>query len=330
MSPPDIRGGRRLFRPLLYSALCALSLLWLPDRTAALAAAPAFLPLTPTAEDPGTGFEPGVGIPPVLPLPGEGAGEQVPASRVPSLESREREMRRRGIVRAEIRPAKPLLLSAPFPGVLASVAVRDGEAVVKGAAIAVFDTEQAAKAVEEARLALAEAIATVQEPDGGPARERERAGTLLAKRADALRDAEEKLARCRLVAPFDGRVTEVRASAGQHLRRGDVVVELAETGDLEIVCTVPSQWISRLKPGHIIWVYVEESGKSYEAEFVRFGGKVDTAGGTIKTYSRFLAPDDDLPPDKAPAGELRPEELLPGMRGRADFFPKRQAGEQTP
>lgn len=321
-----LQGGRGPFRLLLWAALCAFAFLCCPCSRTALAAGPAFLPLTSPAQGPDLGFDPGADLPPALPVADEGPREPVPVSRGPSSEVREREMRRRGIVRAELRPAKPLLLSAPFPGVLASVTVRDGESVARGDEIAVLDTEPAKKAVEDARLALAEAIAAVQDTGEAPGRERERAEALLAKRADALGEAEDKLAGSRLAAPFDGRVIEVRASAGQHLKRGDVVAELAEAGDLEIVCTVPSQWVNRLKPGHVIWVYVEERGKSYEAEFVRFGGKVDAANGTIRTYSRFLAPRDDLPPGEAPPAP-RPDELLPGMSGRADFFPKRQTGD---
>jgi multidrug efflux pump subunit AcrA (membrane-fusion protein) len=107
-------------------------------------------------------------------------------------------------------------------------------------------------------------------------------------------------------APFAGRVTEIRARAGQHLRRGEVVMELAEHGDFEVISQVPSAWMSRLQPGNIIWVFVEEMGRSYEAECTRFGGRVNAATRSIRAYARFVD---------------APVELLPGMGGRADFFP---------
>lgn len=304
-----------------------------PAQSAPARQGPAFLPLTPS------GAEAETGMPSVLPdllemlpgLSGSTAGSPAAVPGVPpavspvplpapppaappvrSADAREREMLRRGIVPVELRPARPMLLSAPFPGVLAGVRVHDGEAVAKDDVIAVFDVTAAEKGIEDARLALETAIAAVQNAGDAPEREREKAREMLARNADRLAEAEDKLARSTLTAPFDGRVTEIRAKAGQHLKRGDVVAELAETGDLEIVCTVPSLWVSRLRPGHIIWVYVEERDKSYEAEFVRFGGKVDAATRTIRTYSRFLTV---------------PDELLPGMSGRADFFPKRRATE---
>ncbi|MDR0339486.1 MAG: hypothetical protein LBH65_04335, partial [Desulfovibrio sp.] len=66
-------------------------------------------------------------------------------------------------------------------------------------------------------------------------------------------------------------------------------------------------WVSRLESGRLIWIYVEELGRSYEGEFVRFGGRVDSSRRSVRAYARFK----EVPP-----------ELLPGMGGRANFFPK--------
>lgn len=235
----------------------------------------------------------------------------LPPSRPPASPTRPpadaKELERRGIVRAEIRPGRPYLLSVPYPGLLISVAVHDGERVEQGATVGVLDKVDLEREVAEAKRVLAETLDAVQEQAVAGQKRRADLEERLAANADKVHRAEERLAESTLRAPFNGRVTEIRARAGQHLKRGDVVAELAEDGDLEIICTVPSLWVSSLKPGHLIWVYVEESGRSYEAEFVRFGGRVDPVNKTIRTYSRFRA---------------APEELLPGMSGRADFFPK--------
>lgn len=333
-------GQRRVsaFALLCLTAAFSLCLFAVPATQAATAKKPAFLPLEqsdqqadaipalpPPAEPPGLEIP---GLSPVVPpqgetnasglvelgdmgadsTPGGATPETPPKQPPPSQPPRERDLLRRGIVRAEIRPGRPMLLSAPFPAILAAVLVHDGELVAQGQNVARFDAQAAEKAVEEARKVLAEAIERVQNAREVSLREREGAEEDLARSADKLREAEERVALSTLTAPFSGRVTEVRAWAGQHLKRGEVVLELAEEGDLEIICTVPSLWINRLAPGHIIWVYVEESAKSYEAEFVRFGGKVDPSTKSIRAYSRFVQP---------------PEELLPGMSGRADFFPRR-------
>ena len=220
----------------------------------------------------------------------------------------EQDLQRRGIALIEVRPARPYMLSLPFPGTLAEVAVHDGEIVEKDQELAVLDTGQARRELEEARQAMTKALERVQAMQEFAAKQQEEAREYLAGAADKLREAEERMSMTILRAPFAGRVTEVKAHAGQHLRRGEPVMELAEKDDIEVIGDVPSAWVSSLKRGHIIWVFVEETGKSYEAEFMRFGGKVNPSIKSIRAYSRFLAP---------------PEELLPGMSGRADYFPPR-------
>lgn len=256
---------------------------------------PAFLPVGPPEK--------------AAPPPPAGPGvPSLPQGVASGLEPRTVELMRRGIVRVEIRPARPMLITAPFSGSLAEMRVHDGETVSPGQVVAVLDPTLARRGLEDARLAMADAIERVQAAQGAQPVEQEAARTRLARAADSLREAEERLERTTLSAPFAGRVTEVRASAGQMLKQGETVAELAEEGDMEIVCTVPSVWVSHVESGHRIWVFVEETAKSYEAEFIRFGGRVDAASRTVRAYARFSS---------------APAELLPGMSGRADFFPHR-------
>jgi|GEM_PF-2169187 len=229
--------------------------------------------------------------------------EQIPST---PLGAKELEMQQRGIVRAEVRPARPYVLSLPFAGTLASVEVYDGELVEKDQVLAVLDKQGMERELEEARLVVTAALERVQTVQEYTPKEQEEARENLARSADKLREVEERMAMTSLRAPFAGRVTEIKTRAGQHLKRGEAVMELAEQGDLEVFSQVPSAWVSRLRPGNIIWVYVEETGKSYEAEFVRFGGKVNPSVRSIRAYARFVN---------------TPAELLPGMGGRADFFP---------
>ena len=73
-----------------------------------------------------------------------------------------------------------------------------------------------------------------------------------------------------------------------------------------------------MKPGHVVWVYVDETGKSYEAVLDRLGGKVDPASKTIRVYARFSSPQ---------------AELLPGMSGSASIRPQlaeEKAGAKEP
>lgn len=265
------------------------------------------------------------GLPPTLPLlphsgnstrhlPLDSAWTQATpkpsASATEFSESQWQAMQRRGIVRVELKPARPRLLTAPFSGLLSEILVRDGEIVEKDRQVAIFESDDLEKKLQNARDDLNAALQRLQNTTASPGRaweqDRDRAGQELARRADAVKEAEDRIGGARLKAPVAGRVVEVFVKAGQQVRRGDPIVELAEPGDMEIVCSVPSAWVARLKEGHVIWVYVNETAKSYEAEFKRFAGRVNSADKSIKAYALFKK---DAP------------ELLPGMSGRADFFP---------
>lgn len=239
------------------------------------------------------------------PSPGVSSGDDgaPPAAQT----SRELEMQKRGIVAARLLPANLIVLSSPVGANIAAIKVKDGESVSAGQVLAEMDVAYLDREKEDIRQAMAAAVERVQNSQAASEREKQAAQDALAQAAERLREVDERVAASVVKAPVDGRIIEIRAKTGQMLKRGDCIMEMAKPGDFEVVSTIPSTWVPRLQPGHIIWVFIEESNKSYEAQFVRFGGKVNAVTRTIRAYST-----------------LRKEhpELLPGMSGRADFFPR--------
>lgn len=211
---------------------------------------------------------------------------------------------RRNIVRAEIRPENLIILSAPYDGVISAVLAQDGENVKKRQAVIRLDTRAEEHALASAKALSSEAFERLGTLPEGPSRERDALAAEYLRHSAAIKTHEARLAQGELSAPFAGTVTEVRAKTGEHVKQGSPIMEMAESGALEIVCSVPSTWVRWLKPGHIVWVYVDETAKSYEAVLTRLGGKVDPASKTLKVYARF---------SKAP------NDLLPGMSGSASI-----------
>lgn len=236
----------------------------------------------------------------------ETTAQTPPAAPLTRAESRERDLLRRGIARISLAPVRPVVLSAPFEGTLLSLQVFDGEEVDAGQTIALFDDSDVLVELEAARVAAAAGAARLESARQGTIAELEEAAAFSAAKAAAVRRLEEQIKRAEVVAPFTGRILDIQSKPGRRLKHGEPFAEVAEAGDLEITGTVPSSWISSLNPGHLIWVYVDEAGKSYEATIARFGGKVDAETRTVRVYAHFV----EMPP-----------ELLPGMSGRADFFP---------
>ena len=214
---------------------------------------------------------------------------------------------RQNIVRAEIKPINLMLLTAPCDGVIASIPARDGDSVDKGQTVARLDTRAAEQSLAVGQTLAADAFERLGALPEGPSRERDALAAEYLRYSAEVRAHETVLAQGVINAPFAGTVTEVYVKTGEHVKQGSPLVEIAETGSLEVVCAVPSAWLRWLKPGHIVWVYVDETGKSYEAVLARLGGKVDPTSKTLRAYAHFSAP---------------PADLLPGMSGSASIRPQ--------
>jgi len=65
------------------------------------------------------------------------------------------------------------------------------------------------------------------------------------QQAEALRDqAALDLARCRITAPFAGRVTALNASPGNRVRPGDVLVSLFDASYIQVRAQIPSRYLN--------------------------------------------------------------------------------------
>lgn len=230
---------------------------------------------------------------------------------------------RQNIVRVEIKPVNLTVLSAPYDGAIAAILARDGDSVDKDQAVARLDTRAEEQALVAAEALAAETFDRLGTLPESPSREREALAAEYVRQSAQVKAQQARLAQGVITAPFAGTITEVHAKAGEHLRQGSPIVEIAESGSLEIVCSVPSHWVRWLKPGHIVWVYVDETAKSYEAVLVRLGGKVDSASKTIRAYARFSSPQAELLPGMSGSASIRPqmaeeknEEKAPPEQGR--------------
>jgi len=67
-------------------------------------------------------------------------------------------------------------------------------------------------------------------------------------RAKALRDqALRELERCKVVAPFNGRISRLRVSPGKRARTGDPLVELYDIDALVVRAQVPGRYLSKIR-----------------------------------------------------------------------------------
>ena len=124
------------------------------------------------------------------------------------------------------------------------------------------------------------------------------------KAKSELRIAELNVERCQIKAPFDGAVEEVVVNTFETIQPQVELMKIIQTDILELEMVVSSEWISWLKIGHPIKVYIDEIQKEFNASVSGIGANVDPVSQTIQLKGTIT--------NTSPA-------LLPGMSGRVVF-----------
>lgn len=226
----------------------------------------------------------------------------VPAPAAPSFDD----------VLIQVVAREHVTVAAGMDGRIERLTVREGDRFRKGQLLLAFDcaSEQGMLDRSKAALELAEKNAVIQEKlfAMGASSEVE-LSTARAERGKTA--AERKIAaaavrRCTVVAPFSGGVSELKVQRFQTVKKGDPLMRIVNTGELEIQMFVPSKWLVWLKPAHRFKVHVDELDRDYEAEVRATGTWIDAVSQSVAVFSRFT---------------LQAPELLPGMSGHAILAP---------
>jgi RND family efflux transporter MFP subunit len=109
---------------------------------------------------------------------------------------------------------------------------------------------------------------------------------------------------CRVVAPFDGRVTNKMASQFEFVQTGRVLMDISSRGALRAEFLIPSKWLQWLNTGTVLKIYINETDRHYTAKISAIHGEVDPVSQSIQVVAEM---------------EAYHEELLPGMSGQAIF-----------
>jgi RND family efflux transporter MFP subunit len=115
---------------------------------------------------------------------------------------------------------------------------------------------------------------------------------------------ESVVGKCRIAAPFAGRVVEQKAREQQFVQAGQTLLEILDDSVLELEFIAPSRWLGWLRNGQAFRVRIDETGRTYPARVLRIGAKVDPVSQSVKLVG---------------AVDGRFPELLAGMSGRASF-----------
>jgi membrane fusion protein, multidrug efflux system len=218
------------------------------------------------------------------------------------------------LLRAQIKARYSSLIASEMSGRINQLKIRDGERFSTGQLLVGFhcnlesaELSKAKASLEKKRktyevnqkLAKLNSISTLELAVSKSEEEEAKADVNV---------AEAVIDRCSIKAPYSGKVVEVMARAYQSVKDGEPLMEIVNDKDLEIEFIAPSRDLLSLKSGKGFKVILDETKKSYDAEILRIGGRVDPVSQTIKVYGRI---------------KDNSAELLPGMSGYIELTPSK-------
>ena len=215
-------------------------------------------------------------------------------------------------LRAQLSPVRFTTLAAEFGARVTQLVTQEGQRFNKGDLLVDFDCslQRAQLRSAEATLAGAQNIFQGQRAlsELGAIGEVElRSAQIDVDKAKAdMSYLRTLISKCRINAPFDGRVGTVSAQAEQFVQPGQPLIEIFDDSSLELSFLVPSRWLAWFKEGYPFEVFIDETGLHYPAKLIRTAGRADPVSQTIRAFAKI-------------DGEF--SELLAGMSGEIKVRP---------
>lgn len=216
-------------------------------------------------------------------------------------------------VRGVVRASAEANITSDLPSVVTKIGFKEGERFKKGDVLLSFNCrkQRAELASAEARhREMAIALKSARFLNTRNAGSRQEVETSRARADKAAADAEiirAQLSRCRIKAPYNGRVAAVDIHAHELPAPGKRLISIVSEQDPEIELIVPSAWLTWLARGTRFRFLIDETGTEHIGVVTRLSAAVDAVSQTIKVFARFESPASDI---------------LSGMSGTASFGPK--------
>ena len=191
-------------------------------------------------------------------------------------------------IRAQLSPQRVTTLAAEIGAKVNRLPVSEGGSFKSGQALIVFDCSLQTAQLNKARAALSGAEKTftvntrLSELGSIGKAELAVSDSEVAKNRAEVAAMAAMLAKCTVVAPFSGRVSEQKVREQQYVQPGQALLEIIDDSVLELEFIAPSRWLSWLKAGHGFQVRIDETGKTYPAKVLRIGAKVDPVSQSVK------------------------------------------------
>ncbi|WP_137938882.1 efflux RND transporter periplasmic adaptor subunit [Chitinivorax sp. B] len=217
-----------------------------------------------------------------------------------------------GRIRVQLMSRDAVTLSSEVAAKIARLPVQEGASFSKGQALVEFDCSgfraqlNKAQASLDAARQLVKVNARLAELNSIGALELTQAEGKAKESAAEVSYMHSVVSKCVISAPFAGRVAKRIAAQHQYVNPGMPILELVDSGPLELRMLLPSKWLAWLKPGVRFNVQVDELDRNLPASINRLGARIDPVSQSVSATGTMEAQD---------------AALLPGMSGWAAFNP---------
>lgn len=210
-------------------------------------------------------------------------------------------------VRGQLSPRRYTTLAAEIPAKVLSIQPQEGGAFKAGQTLITFDCAMQQSQLDKAKATVLATAITLEANQEMIKHAAIGKVELQVSEAEALKAqaeakaAETVVSKCKVIAPFNGRVAEQKVREEQFAQTGQALLEVIDDSVLELEFIAPSSWLPTLRSKGAVRVRVDETSKTYSARVARLGARVDPVSQSIKVVAVI---------------EGRPAELMAGMSGR--------------
>ncbi len=204
----------------------------------------------------------------------------------------------RGLIVAAQQP----VISSQISGVIQRIRVSEGDTFKKGELLAAFDDalfqarkEKASAELEAARAKLANLKKLARLESVGSLSVSLAEAEVRSRQAE-VRIAQISLNRCRIRAPFNGRLVTRFASEHEAIAPNQKILEIVSSDELEIEILAPSSWLIWLSPGLQFQIIVDDAPERITGAVINVGAVVDPVSKMIQIRGRLKSGHSDLLP----------------------------------
>lgn len=218
------------------------------------------------------------------------------------------------VIRAQLSPVQFTTITAEISAKVESLRFREGEPFNQGDALVTFDCS-----VQLAQLEKVKATMGITERNyntnkkllalGSVSKiETENAYSEYLKSKAEVSELSAVVSKCKIAAPFNGRVVEQKVRVQQFVQSGQALLDILDSSVLELEFVAPSKWSTWIKPGYLFKIKIDEAGKSYPARVTRISPRIDPVSQTIKIAAIIDGTFSELTPGMSGSIEIDPPE----------------------